>query len=113
MRKYNLNIISENVASLNKETCKEIVSSVSERTLAFKYQQKMEMKIMAWIAAISSIFLIIFTSNDKSDWILIGICVFISCVFFLLAYIIKAKYWILHRESQRLSIPMGLKTNLL
>ena len=110
MRKYNLNIISEETASLNAKTCESFLVKISNEELVLKFNQKIEFKIYGWISVIITLFLFISSFNELKDyWILMTFLSLISILFLSLGYLITRKNWILNRKLQKISIPLNLK----
>jgi len=109
MRKYNLNIISEEVAPLNKIE-KDIVSNASGKALSLEYEQKLGLKVLMFICFVTAIISSIALGDELMEYILfIYISIGLGLFFLFLHKIIPNKYWILNRINQEISIPFVFK----
>jgi len=113
MRKYNLNIISEETAPLDIKD-QRILSEVSPMRLAFKYEQKLILKMAGWLFLIFSIYFL-FSGLDELNkyWILVLSSFLIGLMILLCAHKFKDKLWILDRNFQNISIPLALRKSSL
>ncbi len=111
MRKYNLNIISEEPIPLDSID-KVNVIDVSGSKLALVFGQKYVLLIAGWSFIIFAIIFTLSTLNDFAKyWAAIVVFIFVGGVLVFLGKKSKNKLWILNRDDQTISIPYNYKNS--
>ncbi len=109
MRKYNLNIISEEPIPLDSIS-KDIVVDISQNRLELDFTQKLGFRIAGWLIVIIGIILILSSLNDFPKYFFVNCSIlFLGFLFLFLSKKLKNKSWILNRHDQTISIPYNHK----
>lgn len=108
MRKYNLNIISEAPAPLEKDKL-YILFSISRNTISFKYEQKQQLKLGLGVSLLVFVGSFIGLGKEISQFLWLPIIALgLSLIFAILLKFIPDKTWELNRMTQEITIPFIL-----